>query len=492
MTTITTTLQQVHMQEAIDTSHLKRGAPKLESLWKWTTALRAVQQDIDLKAYSVGQRPSHRAKGKEIDRTPCQNHVELPSTEVPSSAVVCSSAPLIELATTTPVIQPPTREVPELPSAETITTATTATVPTIPVQVPVSKLERVRTLKFRSRMQLKAQEIGLSRAELNKLRAFSAFVGTANQRTLFGRQLPPCHRYAVTVELDGSDAQTYICIDGLTREEDIRDFYAVMSQRKYRKYYEPWKLCFKMVEVSYTSGAEVDPGLGHDELTLCGTLLSAVDSGDTRISTIGGLLEVNGHLMASTTSFLPRPAPFGAGQGDEPASPSVATTLNDVDFPEDVAEALVFKDEKAAATPPATRPAIHNEKAGKGKGEPALLFQSDLVAPITPVREVAGHKADCWLIPVQSQYELPNMVWFGGPGDKDKELSRHYITDFCLNPSLASVKLRAGASGVHSGTMSVGPSLIDGQDEPLEVWTLHVDGGTGMAVQLGQTAKLAR
>ncbi|KAH6637161.1 hypothetical protein F5144DRAFT_611768 [Chaetomium tenue] len=484
MTTVTSTLQQVQMQATIETSHLKRGAPTLTSLWKWTATLRTLQQqEIKLKGHPVRQPPTREAKGKGIDRTPCRDRVELSSTEASRSEATNSSSIVTEAATTAKAIEPPTRKPPEPPSAQTTVVPAATTVPTIPVQVPVSKLERVRTLKFRSRLELNAQEIGLSTAEFNKLRAFSAFVGTANQRTLFGRQLPPCHRYAVSIELDGSGAQTYICIDGLTREEDIRDFHAVMSQRKYRKYYEPWKLCFKMVEISYTSGEDVDLDLGHDELTLCGTLLREVRFGETRISTIGGLLEVDGCLVALTTSFAPCRLPFGSeqdGEGDVTVS-SVATTLNDIDFPEDIAEALVFKGEKSA-TYLVTPPTINDEKAKDSDANPASMFQPNIAARISPahVHGKLGHKADCWLIPVRSQYALPNMVWFDNPVDKDQQPSRHYITDFCRNPSLASVKVRAGASGAHSGTMSVGPSLIDGEDEPLEVWTLHLDDGTDL------------
>ncbi|EAQ90387.1 predicted protein [Chaetomium globosum CBS 148.51] len=408
------------MQTTIETSHLKRGTPKLTSLWKWAATLRALQQEeIELKGHPVSQHPNRETKGKGIDRTPCQNHVEPPPTEVPRSEAVHSNSIVTEAATTTKAIEPPTRKPPEPPSAQTTVSPTATTIPTIPVQVPVSKLERVRTLKFRSRLKLNAQEIALSTAELNKLRAFSAFVGTANQRTLFGRQLPPCHRYAVSIELDGSGAQTYIWIDGLTRAEDIRDFHAVISQRKYRKYYEPWKLCFKMVEVSYTSGEEVDLDLGHDELTLCETLLREVRSGETRISTIGGLLEIDGCLVALTTSFAPPRLPFGSeqdGEGDVTVS-SIATTLNDVDFPEDISEALVFKGDKSTIHLVAP-PTIGDGKARDSDANPASMLQPNLAARISPAHP-----------------------------------SRHYITDFCRNPSLASVKVRAGASGPHSGTI---------------------------------------
>jgi hypothetical protein len=254
-----------------------------------------------------------------------------------------------------------------------------------------------------------------------------------------------------------------------------------MSQRKYRKYYEPWKLCFKRVEVSYTSGKDADLDIGHDELTLCGTLLHAANSGGTRISTIGGLLEVNGHLMALTSSFDPQPVPFGGGQNEklDVTDSSRATTLNDIDFPDDIAEALVLKSEESA-TRPAAPPGIKKMVLGGDKG-PVSMFYPDIASPITPVRELVGDKADCRLIPVKDQYGLPNIVWFDSHSDKDHQASRHYITDFCRDPSLASVMLRAGASGIHSGIMSVGPSLIDGRYEPLEVWSLHLDDGTGMA-----------
>jgi len=463
------TLEQVQVQAVIGDDDLERGAPKLTSLWKWTTDLRGLQRENDRKRHPMRSHRSAKAKGKEIDWAPSQNHVKPPCTDI-------SGRTDTGMATNAP-IQPSCTEALPSPSPHKTGAATTRVTPVIPVQVPVSKLERVRTLKFRSRQKLNAREITLSRAELNKLQAFSTFVGTANQLTLFGRQLPPCHRYAVKVELDGSPPQTYICIDGLTCEADIRDFYAVMSQQKYRKYYEPWKLCFKMVQISYTSGEEkTDLDLGHDELTLCGTLLTVAHLGNTRVSTIGGLLEVNGYMMALTTSFGPRTMVSGLRQGgrNDGAVSSTATTLHDVDFPEDVEEALVLEGETTTIAP-----AIHSMKISGGDEEPTSTSQLDIAAPITPIRGAVGHRADCRLVPVKPQYELPNMVWLDDLAGQDQQPSRHYITEVCQDPSLASVKVRAGASGIHSGIMSLGPSFVDGDEEPLEVWTLHLDDGTG-------------
>lgn len=340
---------------------------------------------------------------------------------------------------------------------------------TIPVKIPLSKLERVRQMEFKSSIQLEAREVRLSPSELEKLRTFSVFVGTPNQQTLFDRQLPQCHRYVVELQRAGSGPHTYICIEGLKKEEDIRKFYAVMSQRKYRKYYEPWKLCFRMGEVPNCAAPGPPPASGETDalgytgqihvgaaLTLCGSVARIKTKHGERTATIGGLIQAGGDTFALTTEH---PSSHQERLTDDHATrgsgASTSTTLQGLDLPDDVESILIIDD-----------PVIE----GAEKMPLDWIDDTPLIIEIKSI-----HDGDDWcLIPIPEESRLPNLC--GIP-------DAHMITGLCSmeDPRGQLVYATCGMSGLVAGYVSAAPSFLDGLDGPIQVRAIHLEGGKGMS-----------
>jgi hypothetical protein len=340
----------------------------------------------------------------------------------------------------------------------------------IPVAVPLSKLERVRTLRLVSSKTIIAREVFTSRRDRERLRLFVSYVRTKNQRTLFNRELPQCVGYLVEIDEGSGPPQTYICIDGLVEEADIKDFYSVMSQRSCRKFYEPygWKLCFNSVSVDMTAAETYQTSAHPDDLTMCGALLRTERDGQSWISSIGGLVMVNNLFYAITTAHRPTPARTRSSS-TFPSSP--ATTLRDEDFPDHVESALVMT--------------IDGEKLG---GPAAGVNQQPEPDPQTSWWNITSRsiteQGDDWrLVPVSVDYELPNSITLPGTkgmGDLIPPTSDEprilYVSECVDEPGGSPVLIKAGVSGLCSGTVSLAPSYLDGQDGPLEVWAVHING----------------
>ncbi|KAM7184913.1 hypothetical protein V8F20_012005 [Naviculisporaceae sp. PSN 640] len=349
----------------------------------------------------------------------------------------------------------------------------------IPIKIPLTKLERLRHMVFKSSTELRAREKEQpTRTEIERLRIFSEFVGIPNQKILFKRQLPQCHRYLVELAVDGSQSQTYICIEGLKKQEDIRLFYAVMSQRKYRKYYEPWKLCFRMVEVSNCGTAATDdPGmekvsaechiyLEEGALTLCGSHIKLVTEHGERISTIGGLIQVGPVIYALTTAHT-------SGWPDGASSTTDITdtnTLRDDDFPDDVESILIVSD---STTPELTT----SEAVTPLEPHPS---GTEAKAPVT----VCENQKDDWcLIPVSQKYQLPNADWTPG-----KSFGSTVITDiYTDDPGGLPVYSVQGKRQMSVGSVGYAPSFLDGLHGPIEVWAVNLEDSLGQSFGRGDS-----
>ncbi|KAK4209807.1 hypothetical protein QBC37DRAFT_390965 [Rhypophila decipiens] len=487
---------------------IRNGIPKLSTLAKWKAGFRAQER---LEA----QEKRRLEKGKQVETVwnglngrptptglPCNGVVEhcADNTRAPPTEDVAGSSsekqqsgpgvfglelprPPLSRRKAPPVpsqpVEPPRRKAPPVPSQPVEPPSTS----TVPVTVKFSKLERIRQMEFRSSKQVKAREIPLSKTEVEKLRTFSEFVGTPNQIALFGKQLPQCHRYAVQLELDGSKPQTYICIEGLRKNEDIRDFYAVMSQKKYRKYYEPWKICFRMVEVS-KSAAPVSHGqdveevaalsqimLRRRDLTLCGSLVKAKTRDGERISTVGGIIQIGSDLFALTTAHSHLAS--DSTSSTLAASSSPAQTLNDKDFPDAVENILVVSEDMD----------LHQENF-----KPAKVNWEDLpqVEEFITLKVYEDHRDDWCLIPLPQEYQLPNIEWSYKhnpptvftevhteyPGHLSVHSYIHSMYGHSSYPSFPGLVPGAPAFPSFPGLVAAAPSFLDGEQGPIEVWAV--------------------
>jgi len=349
----------------------------------------------------------------------------------------------------------------------------------IAVMVPLSKLERVRTLRFRNSDTVNAREVVPSERDKEKLRQFSSFVGTPNQLTLFGRRLPECHRYLVEIDESAGGVRTYVCIEGLSNDDDIRDFHAVMCQRSCRKYYDPWHLCFRKCSVTRTASEDNTISAEKQEHapTLCGSLLTTTRGKESWTSTIGGLIEVDGRLCALTTSHSPREASCVSSTS---TYASAASRFSEADYPDDVGSVLVLvDDEKSTASTQATR----NNKPAKGtagKSESWTLGDIHQTLEGDDWRLVHIPKSSTYLNYL-GHFHLDKLATHeldlsNSPSSAAREPRLRYLMDYVEKPSAHPVTIKTGVTGYHSGKISLGSSFLDGKDGPMEVWTVHLAG----------------
>ena len=330
-------------------------------------------------------------------------------------------------------------------------------IPTVAVEVPRSKLlDRVLSLRKESAQNINAREIRMSPRDTQRLATFASYVGPANQAALFRRQLPQCHVYLVEIEEAAAAPHVYICIEGDFSDADTSVFYSVMSQRSCRKFYHPWKLCFRRASVTKSAAQGMINIIveGPPPGTLCGALLTTGSDSGLQTSTIGGLVNWGGRLVALTTAHHPDTA---GGEETSSWSSSPAATLTAADFPEDVDQALVIVPDDS--TWPKSAPAPMNLPSSGFAASWEVLADSRLVA-LPPA----------WILPnfIRSSPRSTS-------SEKAPAAEMRYITGMAHDPSGSPVIIQAGVSGQVAGTTSVNPSFLIGKDGPEEVWTVYLD-----------------
>ncbi|KAM7184914.1 hypothetical protein V8F20_012006 [Naviculisporaceae sp. PSN 640] len=351
----------------------------------------------------------------------------------------------------------------------------TAQPSTIPVKIPRSKFDRIRHMEFKTSIQLKAREVRLSKPETDKLGAFSEFVSTRNQQILFGkRPLPQCHAYVVELHHECPEPQTYICISGLKEEDDIRRFYAVMSQREHRKYYEPWKLCFRMAEVPNCAAPCALTAAGQDNnptspvcrifvddlaITLCGAPARIRTERGERMATIGGLIQAGGEIFALTTGHAASTQERSLDESTMWASSaSTSATLQDLDLPDDVESILIIDD-----------PEIVSE------GKRSVTWEPECFGPVG-VDSNTIHEEDDWcLIAIPEEYHFPNLC-------NIPEL--HMLTGMYSgeDPGDQHVYATGARSGIVGGYVAPAPSFLIRSNGSIQVRAVNLEGGQSIGV----------
>ncbi|KAI9755413.1 MAG: hypothetical protein M1815_005048 [Lichina confinis] len=176
------------------------------------------------------------------------------------------------------------------------------------VAVIPSKRERLKRLTFASKLEKVAdRNAKFEQCDEERLAAFEQYLAN-NDRRLF-QGFPANRRLGVSlVSISGrsdSTPVTYICIQGLQNEREIVRCHAILSQKLVRDEYKPLRLCYDKSQIRAAAAddddycADVDP----DGMTLCGTLIRQGGAGEaSHLSTIGGVLQIDGSLYAVTTS----------------------------------------------------------------------------------------------------------------------------------------------------------------------------------------------
>lgn len=167
----------------------------------------------------------------------------------------------------------------------------------------------------------------------------------------------------VVIEEEGPPLKRTACI--LLRpfrdETEVTAYHAILSKSTWREHYFPLTLLYekqksKLDYVSAQPEARLVNAAPKD--TLCGTLAIIGNEKRQRVVTIGGILQIEDQLWATTAAhFLP-----DEDEDEASTSSTVETLTEDMvtpeEYPEDVAEALIFAkpnwdDQSKPVVPPA-------------------------------------------------------------------------------------------------------------------------------------------
>jgi hypothetical protein len=312
-----------------------------------------------------------------------------------------------------------------------------------------------------------------------------------NQRKMFGRQFKDflISLVSVNARLFHSEPDEHvecICIQGFDwTQHDLYDFHSVISQEKFQHLYRPWRLCYD-TRVSSLAGPmessssyEISPACVD---TMCGSALRITHSGKSTISTIGGLLEVDGKMYAMTAS-----RDTGASHswhGSRPLSAvSRALHTHRVGHEGAASEPAVVIRDRHKAWPPST-----DSAEVEVSWESASLTQADF----------KKHAGASWrLFRVEPRLHRPNSVPIGlerptGSSDtaeRDRRPPRQrYLS--CYSPELRSmrVSLLTGVSERQEGFLLPNPAYIVSSrlGNVEELWTVRLSAERGKAVSIKQ------
>lgn len=389
---------------------------------------------------------------------------------------------------------------------------------TVQAHVPLNRLERLRRIKLATSDTIMTEQVQTSNANRERLRNFATVLASPkDQITLFGKQLPLCRCCLVQVTQDNgaSEQAIYICVQGLRNAAEIRLFHSVMSKKRYKPIYDPLKLCYEVVEIVKSgrkslessskspdsgrsgpiSSSVVDAPGGletfHQILytaredskkTYCGAKYRSIVNGRRWISTIGGLVEVDGITFAMTCEH-------NSSQVFSVSGPSVADTLVDDDFLADVDGPLVFSVNELLEDPDDLG-ADDDSKGTAVDNGPLRERDTEWIDLDMPGATRRGPE---WqLVPVETCSVVPNFVELKVlASDQSQDMTKRFYIEEVSEPVPGnSVLVATGHDGMlyPEGKVAENTSFLMGDGMPfLEIWTVlqeMVNKGTYLPTRL--------
>jgi hypothetical protein len=358
------------------------------------------------------------------------------------------------------------------------------------VSIPLPLKERLKTWNLSSSLQLTADESAVFEStDSEKLKQFSQFLHHNGSALFHG--LPSRNLVLTLVAVTGpSTSWPCICIKGLTKETEIASFHAILSQRSVRTHYKPWRLCYdKSLVEAAASVVTYQTNMSEAPETLCGTLLRTEAPGKTAwISTIGGIIEVDGVFYAVTSAHHPSDADstsdesiFNSATGSQ--GTSVADTLVEKGaIDTDVEPALIIDTWKEKEQQDGLTTALADSPVlfSKPPQPTNPFFWPDLNS--TSTRE----GFDWRLLTIDEVHQLPNCIPFQQSVESAPDIaptaarSPIYLTAYPADLSKKAVYILAGVSGVCPGVLSGNVSFLNLRDKgPRIVWSVKLDTGFG-------------
>ncbi|KAH0544929.1 hypothetical protein FGG08_001009 [Glutinoglossum americanum] len=209
----------------------------------------------------------------------------------------------------------------------------------IEVVQKLSKKEQLKRFSFTSALNWTADgDATFDEAHQSKLKEFLGHWEKNNAIWFHG--LPSRGIVADLVMMTGTNASTlpYICIRGLKSDVEITSYHKALSRKSIRERYQPLKICYDKCRIGKASSEEIYQGhIEYGQWTLCGTLAQAGHTGSgSWVSTIGGMLTVDGKMYAITTAHSPdgsdsvsRDAAADEGSVQSSAADSIDTSVEE-------------------------------------------------------------------------------------------------------------------------------------------------------------------
>ncbi|KXH40428.1 hypothetical protein CNYM01_09974 [Colletotrichum nymphaeae SA-01] len=288
---------------------------------------------------------------------------------------------------------------------------------------------------------------------------------------------------------------THICINGLSKLEDIRAFDKTLSGKRYKNICNPLRFCYEQNPITCSASSAsyvVEPSSTG---TLCGSLaIFRQSDGSRKKSTIGGLVEIHDEgIFALTTRHSPEDETNIESEKDVPCLADLMLSFYD--------ESLDHLQQMPAPLP-ASSACSHEEDINEDEDEdgPEMedfegieeLSPRDLLlaswdgssnGSVSSLARMDEIWDDWDLIPIEGAQRLPNFV----PNAKSpeikigsKQITRIVPLDVIKfdNTLRLKVLIISGMSGVVRGLLSSNPSyLLCGIDSSHKVWTVRLEKG---------------
>jgi hypothetical protein len=377
------------------------------------------------------------------------------------------------------------------------------------VQLPLPMRERLKSWNLSSSLHLIADENAeFQSADFERLKQFIHFLDENCPALFHGRLARNLCFTLVAISpsstLGSSTSSPYICVKGLMKESEITSVHTVLSQRSVRAHYKPLRLCYdKSLVETAASGATYQTNTSEVPETLCGTLLRTEQRGKgVWMSTIGGIIEIDGKFFVMTTSHHPSTADTTSdesveGSMSETEDSSVADTLvekNSLDA--DIEPALIIDTWKEQERP--------DDVVDSATTEPLQFTEPP--RPTNPffwpdfAPETVAEGSDWRILVVEEKLQLPNSIPFQqrSEGNSQQQQTsaraqthRRYLEAYPTEPSRRPVCIMAGISGLCSGLLSSNVSFLTLRGERSRaVWSVKLDPGFGKSLLLISNSKI--
>ncbi|KAI9867933.1 MAG: hypothetical protein M1813_007755 [Trichoglossum hirsutum] len=354
----------------------------------------------------------------------------------------------------------------------------------IPVVTQQTILGRLRRCTLASTSKLMADEEAIFEDEhLKKLHDLNGYLD--QNRAIWFHGMASRALSLTLVSITGipiAEEVTYICIRGLRGEDEIARIHKKLSTKSSRKLYRPLRLCYDTTLITSASTEDIyEADMTGTQFTLCGTLVQTSHSGSRNlISTVGGLVEIDGKLFAITTSHHLQEDE----RSEDASSRSPDTSAEGETFDEDVEQALIVDNWKRHC----------DEDTALGS---QLVYiprdQESSSRPWTELGRSVAQGSDWRLLSVEDVLFRPNAILLpsediGAPQPSktfqrgyEEGMSRRYLTSYDSpdsTPSKRGVHIIAGLSGICPGVLFRNVSYLRiGSSQSSIVWTVRLRPG---------------